>query len=168
TRLIGAAGILALALLLLTSVIVEIALAAVRARLPEHLPGIYWLGWTLNRSALPALLIVGNALLYWLLPAVRPRFRDALLGATLCTLLLLGMRSLISLYLTHSSVATLYGSAGSLVALLLWVYFSAQAFFLGALIGVALKQGDNSKGNALDSSRAFRTFGRNSMWRRQR
>ncbi len=136
TRLIGAGGILLLACLLLASVIIEIALSAARARLPEHLPAVYWLGWALNRSVLPALLILGNALLYWLLPAVRPRFRDALLGATVCTLLLLGMRTLISLYLTHSSVATLYGSAGSLVALLLWVYFSAQVFFLGALIGI--------------------------------
>jgi membrane protein len=50
------------------------------------------------------------------------------------TLLLLGLRTLISLYLAHSSIATLYGSAGSLVALLLWVYFSAQVFFLGALV----------------------------------
>ncbi len=142
TRLIGAGGILLLACLLLSSVIIEIALSAARARLPEHLPGVYWLGWALNRSVLPALLILGNALLYWLLPAIRPRFRDALLGATVCTLLLLGMRTLISLYLTHSSVATLYGSAGSLVALLLWVYFSAQAFFLGALIGIVQqKQG---------------------------
>lgn len=141
TRLIGALGVLLLAVLLLVSAILEVVLAAARARLPEHLPGVYWLGWGLNRSLLPALLVVGNALLYWLLPAVRPRFRDALLGALVCTLLLLGMRTLISLYLTHSSVATLYGSAGSLVALLLWVYFSAQVFFLGALIGIVRTRG---------------------------
>lgn len=140
TRLIGASGVLLLTVLLLLSVVMEVALSAARARLPEQLPGIYWLGWAINRSLLPALLILGGALLYWLLPAVRPRFRDALLGATLCTLLLMSMRTLISLYLTHSSVATLYGSAGSLVALLLWVYFSAQVFFLGALIGVARQQ----------------------------
>ncbi len=141
TRLIGALGVLVLSALLLMSAIVEVALGAARARLPDDLPGVYWLGWALNRSLLPALLTLGNALLYWLLPAVRPRFRDALLGAVVCTLLLLGMRSLISLYLTHSSVATLYGSAGSLVALLLWIYFSAQAFFLGALIGVVRNRG---------------------------
>lgn len=144
TRLIGALGVLALSALLLMSAIVEVALGAARARLPDDLPGVYWLGWALNRSLLPALLTLGNALLYWLLPAVRPRFRDALLGAVVCTLLLLGMRSLISLYLTHSSVATLYGSAGSLVALLLWIYFSAQAFFLGALMGVVRNRGTDA------------------------
>ncbi|MCS7300196.1 MAG: YihY/virulence factor BrkB family protein [Fimbriimonadales bacterium] len=140
TRLIGAAGVLLLTLLLLLSVALEVALTVVRTRLPDHLPGVYWLGWALNRSLLPALLVLGNALLYWLLPATRPRFRDALLGALVCTLLLLGMRTLISLYLSYSSVATLYGSAGSLVALLLWVYFSAQAFFLGAIVGIVRKQ----------------------------
>ncbi|MFN7162264.1 MAG: YihY/virulence factor BrkB family protein [Fimbriimonadales bacterium] len=144
TRLIGALGVLVLSALLLLSAIVEVALGAARARLPDDLPGVYWLGWALNRSLLPALLTLGNALLYWLLPAVRPRFRDALLGAVVCTLLLLGMRSLISLYLTHSSVATLYGSAGSLVALLLWIYFSAQAFFLGALMGVVRNRGTDA------------------------
>ncbi|MDM7460880.1 MAG: YihY/virulence factor BrkB family protein [bacterium] len=144
TRLIGALGVLVLSALLLMSAIVEVALGAARARLPDDLPGVYWLGWALNRSLLPALLTLGNALLYWLLPAVRPRFRDALLGAVVCTLLLLGMRSLISLYLTHSSVATLYGSAGSLVALLLWIYFSAQAFFLGALMGVVRNRGTDA------------------------
>jgi membrane protein len=72
SRLIGAAGILALALLLAGSVVLEVALSAARARLPDHLPGAYWLGWAINRSLLPALLIVGNALLYWLLPATRP------------------------------------------------------------------------------------------------
>ncbi|MCX7993179.1 MAG: YihY/virulence factor BrkB family protein [Fimbriimonadales bacterium] len=140
TRLMGALGVLTLVLLLLVSAILEVALTAARARLPDHLPGIYWLGWALNRSLLPVLLSLGIALLYWLLPATRPPFRHALLGAVVCTLLLLGMRTLISLYLAHSSVATLYGSAGSLVALLLWVYCSAQAFFLGALVGIAQKR----------------------------
>jgi len=134
SRLMGAAGILTLAMLLVGSTVLEVALSAAQARLPDHLLVAYWLGWAINRSLLPALLIVGNALLYWLLPATRPAFRYALLGATLATLLLLGLRTLMSLYLTHSSTATLYGSAGSLVALLLWVYFSAQVFFLGALV----------------------------------
>jgi len=151
TRLIGASGVLLLSVLLLLSVVLEVALSAVRARLPEQLPVLYWLGWALNRSLLPALLILGSALLYWLLPAVRPRFRDALLGATLCTLVLMGMRTLLSLYLTRSGVATLYGSAGSIVVLLLWIYFSAQAFFLGALVGVARRQLDHKIASRQDS-----------------
>lgn len=136
SRLIGVGGVLTLVVLLVGSVVLEVVLSAARARLPDHLPGVYWLGWAINRSLLPALLTLGNALLYWLLPATRPLFRQALLGALIATLLLLGLRALISLYLTHSSIATLYGSAGSLVALLLWVYFSAQVFFLGALVVV--------------------------------
>lgn len=140
SRLIGVGGVLTLVVLLVGSVVLEVVLSAARARLPNHLPGVYWLGWAINRSLLPALLIFGNALLYWLLPTTRPLFRQALLGALIATLLLLGLRALISLYLTHSSIATLYGSAGSLVALLLWVYFSAQVFFLGALVVVCLNR----------------------------
>jgi len=47
-------------------------------------------------------------------------------------------RTLVSLYVAHSGLATLYGSAGALVVLLLWVYVSAMIFFLGALVSVAL------------------------------
>jgi len=133
SRLVGAGGVLVLALLLVGSVALEVALSAVQAWLPDHLPGVYWFGWAMNRSLLPALLLLGNTLLYWLLPAKRVPLRHAFQGALVATLLLLGLRMLISLYLSRSSVTTLYGSAGSLVALLLWVYFSAQAFFLGAL-----------------------------------
>jgi membrane protein len=60
------------------------------------------------------------------------KWRDVLLGAAVTTLLFLLGRSLIALYLAHGSATSTYGAAGSLVVLLLWVYYSAQIFLFGA------------------------------------
>jgi len=140
TRLVGIGAVFFLSLLLVLSVVLDIVLATVYRQLGQELPGFYWIGLALNRSVAPLLLIFGTATLYWWLPRVRVRFRYALVGAFVYTMLWMGARALISLYISTSGLATLYGSAGSVVALLIWVYLSAQLFFLGALITVALQR----------------------------
>lgn len=142
TRLIGAGAVLFLSLLLVASVVLDIILATLHRRLGQEVPGFYWLGLALNRSLAPLLLTLGTATLYWWLPGVRVRYRHALVGAFVYTLLWMGARALISLYISTSGLATLYGSAGSVVALLIWVYLSAQLFFLGALITIALQRNE--------------------------
>ncbi len=140
TRLIGAGAVLFLSLLLVASVVLDIVLATLHRRLGSEVPAFYWLGLGLNRSLTPILLTLGTAILYWWLPGVRVRFRYALVGAFVYAMLWMGARALISLYISTSGLATLYGSAGSVVALLIWVYISAHLFFLGALITVALQK----------------------------
>jgi len=72
------------------------------------------------------------ALIYKLLPDVRIEWRDVALGA-LVTAVLFGLgRSLIGLYLGRAGVTSVYGAAGSLVLVLLWIYYSAQLLLLGA------------------------------------
>ncbi len=66
------------------------------------------------------------------LPAVRIAWRDACIGALATALLFSLGATLIGWYLGFKSTSSTYGAAGSLVALLLWVYYSAQTFFLGA------------------------------------
>lgn len=140
-RLIASVGVLILIVLISASLLLELVLAGVRQHLPDHLPFSYWLGYALNRALFPVVLWFGIALLYWWLPYPRPRWRIAIWGALVATLLLMAMRTLVSLYLSTTGIATLYGSAGSVVVLLLWVYFSAQVFFLGAIFGIALSEG---------------------------
>lgn len=72
------------------------------------------------------------ALTYKFIPDVRIDWRDVWIGAVATALLFSVSRLLISLYLSHSTIQSTYGAAGSLVALLLWTYYSAQIFFLGA------------------------------------
>lgn len=139
-RLIATGGVLLLVLLLSLSLLLEVVLVSLQERLPESLPGVYWLGYGLNRALTPLLLWIGIALFYWWLPARRPRFREALIGALVATFLVVGLRWFISWYLATTGIATLYGSAGSVVVLLLGVYFGAQAFLLGATVSVVVSK----------------------------
>ncbi|HKU81786.1 MAG TPA: YhjD/YihY/BrkB family envelope integrity protein, partial [Candidatus Tumulicola sp.] len=72
------------------------------------------------------------ACVYRLLPDVRMRWRDVWLGAGVTAALFVIGGVLISLYLTRAGVASAYGAAGSLLATLLWLYYSAAIFLTGA------------------------------------
>ena len=101
-----------------------------------------WLGRT--TSIAPALLDAFNillslgfvttlfALIFRILPDVQLRWRDVWVGALITAGLFTLGKELIGLYLGKSSTASAYGAAGSLVVLLLWVYYSAQLVLLGA------------------------------------
>jgi membrane protein len=72
------------------------------------------------------------ALIYKLLPDVKVPWRSVWIGAAVTALLFTVGKSLIGLYLGRSTVASVYGAAGSLIVILLWVYYSAQVVFFGA------------------------------------
>ena len=63
---------------------------------------------------------------------MRIDWRDVWVGAFATAILLSGGRIAIGIYLGHSAIASAYGAAGTLIALLLWLYYSAQVFLLGA------------------------------------
>lgn len=71
------------------------------------------------------------ACIFKILPDVKLRWRDVWGSALLTALLFSGGRFLIAFYLGHSTVASVYGAAGSLVALLIWVYYSCAILFFG-------------------------------------
>jgi len=72
------------------------------------------------------------AVMYKLLPDVRVAWRNVWIGAAVTALLFTIGKSLIGLYLGRSTLASVYGAAGSLVVILLWIYYSAQIVFFGA------------------------------------
>lgn len=73
------------------------------------------------------------AMIYRLLPDVKLEWRDVWLGSIVTALLFVIGKSLIGLYLGRTGVASAYGAAGSLVVVLLWVYYSSLIFFFGAV-----------------------------------
>jgi membrane protein len=79
-----------------------------------------------------ALVTVLFATIYKVLPAVRLAWRDVIVGATVTALLFAIGKHVIGLYLGHSAVSSTYGAAGSLLVVLIWVYYSAQIFLYGA------------------------------------
>ena len=72
------------------------------------------------------------AMTYRILPDVKIAWRDVWLGSLLTSLLFVIGKTLIGLYLGRTGVASAYGAAGSLVVILLWVYYSSLIFFFGA------------------------------------
>ena len=69
------------------------------------------------------------AMIYKFLPDVRIQWRDVWIGAALTSVLFTVGKFLIGLYLGHSGVSSAYGAAGSLITVLLWVYYSSLIFF---------------------------------------
>jgi membrane protein len=72
------------------------------------------------------------AMIYKIMPRAKVQWRDVWVGAAVTALLFTVGKHLIGLYIGKSSVASGYGAAGSLVVVLVWVYYSAQIFLLGA------------------------------------
>lgn len=101
----------------------------------------------LNFAVSFVLLSVLFAAVYKVLPDCELQWRDVVLGAAATTLLFLGGRSLIGWYLGSSAVASTYGAAGSLIVLLLWVYYSVQIFLLGAELTKSFAHHHGSKQN---------------------
>jgi len=78
------------------------------------------------------LIAVLFAAIYKVLPDKRIAWRDVVVGAIVTALLFTAGKFLIGLYLGSSSIASSYGAAGGLIIALLWVYYSAQIFLVGA------------------------------------
>jgi membrane protein len=73
------------------------------------------------------------SLVYRWLPDATISWRDVWVGAAVTSLFIVGGSFLIGLYLGYASPASWYGAAGSLVVLLLWIYYTTQIFLMGAV-----------------------------------
>ena len=132
TRIIHFGMILGLGSLLWISLFLSAALAAVGGRVVQYLPVLGPLLRPANAALAFVIVTTFFALIYKALPDVRMHWRDVLLGAFFTALLFTLGRSLIGLYLGRAGATSIYGAAGSLVLVLLWVYYSAQILLLGA------------------------------------
>ncbi len=131
-RLLSLGLVLGIGFLLIVSLIASAALAAL---------GKWWAPWfsqfetlaqAVNLGLSFVLITAMFAMIYKWIPRVRVAWRDVWIGAALTALLFTLGKSLIGLYIGRSGVASPFGAAASLVVLLLWVYYSAQIFLLGA------------------------------------
>jgi membrane protein len=71
-------------------------------------------------------------MIYKILPSVRISWKDVAIGSVITAALFSVGKALIGVYLGNSAVASSYGAAGSVILVLVWVYYSAQIFLLGA------------------------------------
>jgi membrane protein len=132
TRLLSFGVILTLGLLLMTSLVVSAALNVVE----KYIGGLWHdatviLGWVASGFSFLVIATMFGAI-YKLLPRIKLSWHDVTIGALGTALMWTLGKFAIGLYIGNSGTANSFGAAGSLIALLLWVYYSAQIFFLGA------------------------------------
>ena len=131
SRLLSIGLILSLGFLLLASLLFSAALGA----LESLSRGMFIVGLVLRSTN--ALISFGLAVLlfatvYKVLPSVRLAWKDVAAGALITAVLFTVGKYAIGLYLGSSTVASTYGAAGSVIVVLLWVYYSAEVFLFGA------------------------------------
>jgi membrane protein len=133
-RLKGLALIGAIGFLLIVSLTVSTALAALSTWARHIFPGLTVLLWIVNILVSWTVFTTLFALVYHVLPDIRTPWKEIWMGAAITALLFLVGKLLIGLYLGTVGVASAYGAARSFVLILLWVYYSAAIFLFGAEI----------------------------------
>ena len=132
SRLLSFSLVIALGFLMLASLIVSAGITAF-TRYLELLAGATGPVLSLiNFGTSFAILTVLFALLFKVLPSAVVEWRDVWLGSVITAILFSVGKFVIGLYLGNSAIASSYGAAGSLVVLLVWIYYSAQILLFGA------------------------------------
>jgi membrane protein len=131
-RLISFGLVVAVGFLLLVSLIVSAALAALNRYLGAAFPALTVVWQASNVLVSLGVVTLLFAMVYKVLPDVQLGWRDVWVGSLVTAGFFSIGKQIIGLYLGTSSVASSYGAAGSVVVLLIWVYYSAQVVLLGA------------------------------------
>ncbi len=131
-RIVAFGMLLAIGFLLLVSLVVSAGVAAMGKYMGALLPVPEWALQVVNVVFSLVVITVLFAAIYRFLPDERVAWKDVAVGAASTALLFTIGKTLIGIYLGKASVASAYGAAGSLVVVLVWIYYSAQIFLFGA------------------------------------
>ncbi len=131
-RILSLAMVFAIGFLLLISLVLSAGLAAAGKWMSGSMPGGEALWEVVNLGISFVVVAVLFSLMFKYMPDVKISWRDVWIGGALTAVLFVVGKFALGMYLGRSSVGSAYGAAGSLVILLLWVYYSAQIFLFGA------------------------------------
>jgi len=132
TRILSFGLVLAVGFLLIVSLSLSTAINAMGTLLGNWYKVTAYVLDGLNFAVLFAAITVLFALIYKLLPATKIALSDVWFGASITALLFSIGKYLIGLYLGRSAISSSFGAAGTFIVLMLWIYYSAQIFLLGA------------------------------------
>jgi membrane protein len=131
-RILSFGFILVVGFLLLVSLVLTAVIAFVGHRFGDMVPGMEALAQILNSIFSLAVITLLFAMMFKFLPDARIAWHDVWIGGFITAALFTVGKLALGLYLGTSGVASSYGAAGSLIVLLLWVYYSSQIVFFGA------------------------------------
>lgn len=132
-RLMSLAMVVSLGFILLVSMVIDTLLVVFRNVVSKFLPELTLHLLTIVNTVMSlGFITLIFAMIYKVLPDATVKWRDVWIGALLTTLFFVLGKYLIGLYLGNSDIGSAYGAAGSLVIILVWIYYSAAIFLLGA------------------------------------
>jgi membrane protein len=131
-RFMSFSMVLGVAFLLLVSLVVSAGLHALGAWLSSSFAAIEWIGEVINFVVSLGITSLLFALLYKVVPDVKIAWRDVWVGGLVTAFLFALGKFGIGLYMGKAGVASPFGAAGSLVVIVVWVYYSAHILFFGA------------------------------------
>lgn len=146
-RFLSFTMVLCVGFLLLVSLILTLVLTSASSYLNHLVSGGAVIGLILHFIVSLGGITLLFALIFKILPEVDLCYKDVWLGAFVTTLLFILGKFLLSIYLGSQHIETSFGTAGSLVVLLIWIYYSAQILFIGAEFTKAYVQAKEKAGN---------------------
>jgi membrane protein len=155
-RAMSLAMLLVIGFLLLLSFLLNIAIAYASSHVTRLLPAsgagpvFVIVNWLVSVGVIGLLF----AMIFRFLPDVEIRWSDVRIGAFFTALLFVIGQALIGLYIGKAGVASAYGAAGSLLAILIWIYYSASILLLGAEFTKIYAQRSSPEGNSAASLQA--------------
>ncbi|MBL7835655.1 MAG: YihY/virulence factor BrkB family protein [Cyclobacteriaceae bacterium] len=132
-RLLSLTMVISIGFVLMVSLVMDTLIVMFQERLSDNLGGITLVIVTVLNVVMSFLFVaLLFGLMFKMLPDAKIRWRDVWVGSLVTTALFTSGKFLIGLYLGNSSLNSAYGAAGSLVIILVWVYYSALIFLFGA------------------------------------
>lgn len=131
-RLLSFSLIIGIGFLLLVSLVLSALLSVVYNFVNQHFGDVAWLSWIISNVINMAAVVLLFAIIFKVLPDATIHWRDVMVGAVLTALLFLLGKWMINYYLSRSSTLSVYGAAGAMVLIILWVYYSAAILYFGA------------------------------------
>lgn len=138
SRLLSLTVVISLGFVLLVSLLLNVIVHSLMAYASHWIPFHGNLAVAMELLTSLVVITLLFATMFRVLPDVILRWRDVLLAAFITAVLFSIGRALIALYLTYTATASTYGAAGSLVVLLMWVYYSSMILLFGAALARAL------------------------------
>lgn len=145
-RVLSFSMVISLGFILLVSLIVNSVLDMVGAQLLKLLPQVaVYVAYSLNLLITFITISLLFAIIFKVLPDARIKWKDVMVGAVTTAILFMLGKFAIGFYLGRSNVSNSYGAAGSMIIILLWVYYSSAILYFGAAFtrAYALHKGSN-------------------------
>lgn len=159
-RLLSFAMVVTIGFLLVVSMIASSLINLLNDSLSSFLPGTTFIIVVINNGVALLIITLLFTLVFKYLPDSIVRWKDAFVGSLFTSMLFLLGKYLIGLYLANSASSSVYGAAGSLIILLLWVYYSSILLFFGAEFTktYAIQYGNGIMPNKLSVRVEFQEF----------